>query len=948
MKSNKNTRLLKYGVGILLILAIPIIFFQLMGVNILDLNNSNKRTIAIVNEDMGLTKDAEQVQMGVEVVSILAEDSDFGWKVMGRGAAENGLKSNQYDAIVYIPSNFSENIMSYDEQNPKKAEFAYQVQRQKTGLRKEQVLHEIEVATDRVNDKISTLYWSYIAQEMNHIKKEFTSILGKETEFLSSMSAYYKPESETLAEQMQTQKDQMAALQTTIGSANNAHNSRIENADAFGLQMNNFITYIQQYKEFQNTQRQILQQVQDDSLAKIHATAATQAEQFNQSVQMLEESNNNINEEIQKVNHVIDTNKEKFNELSELRKNEVDRQLADLLVVQGTAIDRYNNTILDSLEKGIEAGKSGNAVLAAASIGTEPNQFTSIKEQLEKKAADKASVVLPGLEEQRVKVDSILTGLTSLKTKVAETDPASAFISEIDILQAELGSITAALSEREATWANTNQTGTTDYTQASEEYVKLLENYNSIYREYESIQQIINTYPTDTARIGMEIMQKENDLLANPNVSKNQKDRLQELFDKGAAKTDTSSLLSYYATLEQFEFTLNEGGGSANKDAILKDEILTALLKNVVDINELELEGWTSVEESIPETELGMSDLSTTFAAIMSGYKETAEQQHASLISELNSIDEQANVLLAQIQNPANMIPSGEPVTNTSEEQVMAGQQNVTSQLVTLSGMIQSLSQKQSSLVDYANDLTVKADNIKEASNEFSGKWDTNVNAMSVFDNDIQEFLANTYVDGQENGYAFNHFVNPLEVKGEAAVSDEMEKVPPVILFIILLISSLLIGYFSYQIKEGPIGLQLALTALLSILVGLIISFYSIYMYILNDHRALEWTIFTILLLLAGAAIIRAALEFGQSVGWLASVALMCLYIIPLLILAVPDINIPDVLSTVYMSIKYEPETSFMWGAVITAVIAIAMLATTYFMSTNKSKASVADEAYES
>ncbi|MFZ0577288.1 MAG: type VII secretion protein EsaA [Psychrobacillus psychrotolerans] len=948
MKSNKNTRLLKYGVGILLILAIPIIFFQLMGVNILDLNNSNKRTIAIVNEDMGLTKDAEQVQMGVEVVSILAEDSDFGWKVMGRGAAENGLKSNQYDAIVYIPSNFSENIMSYDEQNPKKAEFAYQVQRQKTGLRKEQVLHEIEVATDRVNDKISTLYWSYIAQEMNHIKKEFTSILGKETEFLSSMSAYYKPESETLAEQMQTQKDQMAALQTTIGSANNAHNSRIENADAFGLQMNNFITYIQQYKEFQNTQRQILQQVQDDSLAKIHATAATQAEQFNQSVQMLEESNNNINEEIQKVNHVIDTNKEKFNELSELRKNEVDRQLADLLVVQGTAIDRYNNTILDSLEKGIEAGKSGNAVLAAASIGTEPNQFTSIKEQLEKKAADKASVVLPGLEEQLVKVDSILTGLTSLKTKVAETDPASAFISEIDILQAELGSITAALSEREDTWANTNQTGTTDYTQASEEYVKLLENYNSIYREYESIQQIINTYPTDTARIGMEIMQKENDLLANPNVSKNQKDRLQELFDKGAAKTDTSSLLSYYATLEQFEFTLNEGGGSANKDAILKDEILTALLKNVVNINELELEGWTSVEESIPETELGMSDLSTTFAAIMSGYKETAEQQHASLISELNSIDEQANVLLAQIQNPANMIPSGEPVANTSEGQVMAGQQNVTSQLVTLSGMIQSLSQKQSSLVDYANDLTVKADNIKEASNEFSGKWDTNVNAMSVFDNDIQEFLANTYVDGQENGYAFNHFVNPLEVKGEAAVSDEMEKVPPVILFIILLISSLLIGYFSYQIKEGPIGLQLALTALLSILVGLIISFYSIYMYILNDHRALEWTIFTILLLLAGAAIIRAALEFGQSVGWLASVALMCLYIIPLLILAVPDINIPDVLSTVYMSIKYEPETSFMWGAVITAVIAIAMLATTYFMSTNKSKASVADEAYES
>ena len=132
MKSSKNARLLKYGAGILFILAVPIIFFQLMGVNILDLNDANKRTVAIVNEDMGLTKDAETVQMGVEVVSILAEDSDYEWEVMGRGAAENGIKSNQYDAIVYIPSNFSEHIMSYDEQNPKKTEFTYQVQRQKT------------------------------------------------------------------------------------------------------------------------------------------------------------------------------------------------------------------------------------------------------------------------------------------------------------------------------------------------------------------------------------------------------------------------------------------------------------------------------------------------------------------------------------------------------------------------------------------------------------------------------------------------------------------------------------------------------------------------------------------------------------------------------------------------------------------------------------------------
>ena len=52
-------------------------------------------------------------------------------------------------------------------------------------------------------------------------------------------------------------------------------------------------------------------------------------------------------------------NKEKFNELSALRKQEVDRQLEDLLIVQGTAINRYNDSILSNLEKGIASGKRG-------------------------------------------------------------------------------------------------------------------------------------------------------------------------------------------------------------------------------------------------------------------------------------------------------------------------------------------------------------------------------------------------------------------------------------------------------------------------------------------------------------------------------------------------------------------------------------------------------------
>ncbi|WP_342514983.1 type VII secretion protein EsaA [Sporosarcina sp. FSL K6-1522] len=935
MNSNKK-KMTKIIAGILLILAIPVLFFQLMGGSLLNMKGPQKRMIAIVNEDLGDAKDEESIEMGKEVVSILAEDSSYEWKVMGRGAAVNGLKSNQYEAIIYIPSDFSENVMSYDQENPEKAEFTYEVQRQKDSSKKEKVLHEIEAATSRVNQKISTLYWSYVALEMDHIKNEFINILEKETEFLDAMSTYYKPGSETMAEEMKKQKELVEELRSTIGDVNGAHDARIENVDSFGQQLEGFVTYVEHYKDFQGKQKEILLHVQDSSLEKIQATAATQMKQFNDSVIALEKNNEKLNSEIQKVNETIDGNKEKFNNLSALRQQQVDRQLKDLLTVQGTAIDRYNDSILKNLKKGIADGKDGSAQPEAGD-GL-PNQETikALKEEMERKAKEKSEATPIGLAEEQEKVNGILSALAALKAKVEETEPDSEFVAELTQLEVELGAVTDSMSSKSGLWSGTAKADADDYSTASTNYGSLYGNYASLHGEYKSVQQILKNHSADTARLLVEIKEKESALLQHEALTADKKKELEELFSQGIASSETEALLAYYATLQQFGFTLDERGQGAHRDEILKDEILTTLLENVVSISEDELEGWKSVEGGIPETQMGMSDLGSTFAAIMSGYEETVQEQHTALLADLHSIDEQANVLLAQIQTPSNMIPSGEPVSTVGEGEVMAGQQNVGTQLVSLSSLVKSLSERQDGIVNYASDLHGKANNLKATSTVFSDKWQSNVEAMSMFQEDIQEFLANTYVDGQENGYVFNHLVTPLQVKGEAAVTDEVKKVPPVILFIILLISSLLIGFFSHTFKQGSIGLRLGMIGLLSVLVGLIISLYSVNMYILRDDRAIEWTIFTVLLLLAGAAVIRTALDVGQTVGWIASIVLMCLYISPLLILGVPEIAIPDVLSKVFISIKYEPDTLFGWGASIAGMIAIVMLAISYFINRDK------------
>lgn len=932
MNSSKRKKI-QLIAGLLVILAVPVLFFQLMGGSLLHMNGHQKRIIAIVNEDLGVARDGEPVEMGKEVVSILSDNSEYEWKVMGRGTATNGLKSNQYDAIVYIPSDFSNRVMSYDEQSPEKAEFTYQVQRQKDGLQKERVLREIDEASNRVNEKISTLYWSYVANEMDHIKKEFDKILTKETEFLDAMSAYYMPGSEQLAEKMRQQKEQVEGLRSLIGNAGEAHASHIQSTEAFSSELSEFISYVEKYKYYQAEQKELLLHMQSSSLEKIKQAAAVQTERYNESLQTLEENNEELNSRITEVNEAIDANKERLLALAEMRQQQVSRQVEELLTVQGTAIDRYAYRLFNRVGQEVEAGKKGELSTGSGQIDGLPyvKDWAAIKEQLAAKTTEKAGRTTPNLAEEQQEMQAILAGLSSLKSQLGEDEASQQLGTTISQLESEMLTLNEAIMAKAQTLNEMVSTDTGDYRTASSEFNELQASFEMLAEKYESLKTILENNTPDQAAIRYAIELKEQELLKNPALSAVEKEQLGNVFKQNNAHVNFDSLLAYFAKLDQYEFMLEERQGGTTKQELLQDDRTKEMLEEVVELNVEELESWKDLGTSIPETELSMENVSTSFAAIMSGYEKSMEEQHTELQNDLNTLDEQASALLAQLQST-----EGEPAQNVSEGQVMGGQQNVSSQLASLSSQMVSLSERQNGLVNYASDLYGKANDIKESSLAFGNKWQKNLTEMSAFKDDIQSYLANTYVDGQENGYVFNYLVNPLEVKGEAVVADEMTKVPPLILFIILLLSSLAIGFFAHRIKGASVLWDLGMITILSLLVGLIISLYSVNMYILRDDRAIQWTIFTILLLLAGSAIIKTALDISLGLGWLASIVLMGLYIMPLLVLGVPEIKIPDLVSKVFISIKYDPETLFGWGTAIVATIAICMLTISYFVNRPK------------
>lgn len=173
----------KIIIALVLIIGAPLLFFKAIGENPLKEKENATKSIAIVNEDVGLEGEEEEIHLGESAASILAKDSSYNWSVVGRSAGESGLRSNKYDAVIYIPSDFSKKVMDYESANPSKVTFDYKLQTQLNAVNTEKVKLEVEKATKRTNQRLSSLYWSYVATDMNSVKKEFDQILQKEVDF---------------------------------------------------------------------------------------------------------------------------------------------------------------------------------------------------------------------------------------------------------------------------------------------------------------------------------------------------------------------------------------------------------------------------------------------------------------------------------------------------------------------------------------------------------------------------------------------------------------------------------------------------------------------------------------------------------------------------------------------------------------------------------------------
>jgi hypothetical protein len=414
-------------------------------------------------------------------------------------------------------------------------------------------------------------------------------------------------------------------------------------------------------------------------------------------------------------------------------------------------------------------------------------------------------------------------------------------------------------------------------------------------------------------------------------------------FNNEITNTKPVKMMEYYASLIQYE-DLIKNSYSQNPEKV---EELVQKLNSIVAVNEEEQKVWDNLNTAIPSSQQKLTDLEGQFTAFFTEYNKKIEEQQAAIETDLSALQENANSVREQIQTASTNTPV--PVDSIDGTSVMVKQEGISQRMLMINDLVGSIGENQSNIVSYTSELEQKVQSVQQDADTLNSKWGSNVETTQMFRDDIYNLLGNTYVNGQKNGPVYEQLSNPLQISGETAAKKEESKLPPVVVLAIVLLSSLMIGYFSHYFKNAPMLVHASMFVLLNLIVGLIISIFGLNIYSMEQDRAIEWTIFTILLLTAASAIVLAGFKIGNLAGWILSVGLIAFFISPFLALTAPNINYEDPMSKVYMSIQYDSESLFIPAIIILLGVIILLAIIPFAVRSIKDLRTKRDEdqAYE-
>jgi len=193
IKSFKNTFLGKALIILCLIIAASILIFMKQSDRISFALGSKEKThmrIGIVNQDEGEQFNSTQYNFGDDFTKLLSKDEskETSWKVLSRDQAESQYKDDSLEAIIYIPKDFSHNILQLSSFNPEKAKITYKV---KESVEKEQSLEmaqQVGEYVNTLNQETIRLYFTSVINNLDSAKRQMNTIVSDGSDIFDSLN----------------------------------------------------------------------------------------------------------------------------------------------------------------------------------------------------------------------------------------------------------------------------------------------------------------------------------------------------------------------------------------------------------------------------------------------------------------------------------------------------------------------------------------------------------------------------------------------------------------------------------------------------------------------------------------------------------------------------------------------------------------------------------------
>ena len=110
--------------------------------------------VAVVNEDLGYATNGTNYNVGNMLVDELKNNTNFSWQFVNSTTGLNGVKNGKYYAVLIIPSNFSQQLLSIQTSNPQQAQIQYIVNDKTNPIAPRLTNAGVDAIQSKINDEV--------------------------------------------------------------------------------------------------------------------------------------------------------------------------------------------------------------------------------------------------------------------------------------------------------------------------------------------------------------------------------------------------------------------------------------------------------------------------------------------------------------------------------------------------------------------------------------------------------------------------------------------------------------------------------------------------------------------------------------------------------------------------------------------------------------------------